>query len=152
MLHYHREYNPNKVLSSDWYHLFNPLAYCWNPFSGFSRAPGDFKPYLLDFNFDSDHLGEFPWCALATVRSIYGTEHLKSMFSIYRTCEQCSRGCILWYISSVINERKAHMIAPLLNSRHTSVGPHWVYVWGNNIFWHWHSESILPLGLAVEAP
>lgn len=155
MLGYHRECDPDQVLSYDWCHSFNPFACCWNLLSGFSRAPDGFKPYLLDF--DIENLLKpprwIPMMCLAPDKSIYGTKHLKSVLDIHRACEQSSRACILWCISSVINEGKAHMIAPLLNSRHTSVGPHWVNVCRNSIVPHGHYESTLHAGTqCVPAP
>lgn len=75
---------------------------------------------------------------------------MKWLLGIYGTCEQSPKACVLWCIKSVINEGKAHVITLLLNSSHTSVGPHWVHVWGNSIVQHWCSESPLPAGTRCE--
>ena len=60
---------------------------------------------------------------MATVKkSICGTEYLQCFLGIYRACEQSSIACVLCGIRSCIDEAEAHVIALLLNSRHTSWG------------------------------
>lgn len=90
MLDYQRECSPDKVLSSDCITYLILLHIAETPFLTFQELLEvlSLVSWTLTWNTYANYLGEFPCCSLATVKSIYGTELLKSVLSIYRVSEQ----------------------------------------------------------------
>jgi hypothetical protein len=151
MLDYHRECNSNKVSSYNGNQSFNPCTCRGSLFSSFSTAlfVGLWLRTSSQPTFVNSH--DVLWLLLKAFEGY----NIWSVCLILEACEQSFKACILWCPRSIINEGKAPEIAFLLNSRHASVGPHWISIWGNSTGQHQCSENTLPLGVSpasVRAP